>query len=94
MTHAYNSTKHDTTGMTPYFLLFGREPLLPVDITFNTHPCNNNNIPTSKYIKELKDRMSSAYKIALSTTKKAQEHQKDGYDLKKRGGTVEVGDTV
>jgi hypothetical protein len=55
--------------------LFGRDPLLPVDITFNTHPCNNNNnIPTSKYIKELKDRMSSAYKIALSTTKKAQEH--------------------
>ena len=94
MTHAYNSTKHDTTGMTPYFLLFGREPLLPVDITFNTHPCNNNNIPTSKYIKELKDRMSSAYKIALSTTKKAQEHQKDGYDLKTRGGIVEVGDTV
>jgi hypothetical protein len=40
MTHAYNSTKHDTTGMTPYLLLFGREPLLPVDISFNTHPCN------------------------------------------------------
>jgi hypothetical protein len=38
--------------------------------------------------------MSSAYKIALSTTKKAQEHQKDGYDLKTRGGIVEVGDTV
>jgi hypothetical protein len=34
------------------------------------------------------------YKIALSTTKKAQEHQKDGYDLKTRGGIVEVGDTV
>jgi hypothetical protein len=34
--------------------------------------------------------MSSAYKIALSTTKKAQEHQKDGYDLKTRGCIVEV----
>lgn len=38
--------------------------------------------------------MSSAYKIALSATKKAQEHQKDRYDLKTRGGIVEVGDTV
>jgi hypothetical protein len=37
-------------------------------------------LPTSKYIKELKDRMASAYKIASSTTKKAQEHQKDGYE--------------
>jgi hypothetical protein len=30
----------------------------------------------------------------ISTTKKAQEHQKDGYDLKTRGCIVEVGDTV
>jgi hypothetical protein len=43
---------------------------------------------------KVKDRMSSAYKIASSTTKKVQEHQKDGYDLKTRGGIVEVGDTV
>ena len=34
LTHAYNCTKSQVTGFSPYYLMFGREPRTPVDDAF------------------------------------------------------------
>jgi transposase InsO family protein len=37
MIHSYNCTRHESTGQTPYLLMFGRNPSLPIDVTLGLH---------------------------------------------------------
>jgi len=50
--------------MTPYSLMFGREPRLPVDIMFGLETSESRSQCTTKYVKVLKERMRNAYKLA------------------------------
>lgn len=34
LVHAYNFTRHESTKVPPFYLIFGKEPRLPLDIVF------------------------------------------------------------
>ena len=92
--HAYNSSWSAATGFSPHYLMFGRQPRLPVDLAFGVPSMKKieKNYPT--YVQELKKKLTEAYKLARSRTDARQERQKASYDNGVRGACLLPGDIV
>ena len=91
--HAYNCTRHDTTGYSPYYLLFGRHPRLPLDLLLNLkQPSSTTSYP--KYVAEWKNAMEEAYRIASKAAHTRAAQGKQQYDKKVRSSVLEPGDRV
>ena len=63
LAHAHNCTRNSSTGFSPYYLLFGREPSLPIDLILYTK-LPPKNISHNQYLKNMQASMKEAYKIA------------------------------
>ena len=95
MVHAYNCTKNAATGFSPYYLLFGREPRLPVDVEFGLQRGNQKGpLSESNYVSQLRRRLKFAHNKAKQVASKQQVRHKGLYDRKCRGATLDVGDLV
>ena len=91
--HAYNCTRHDTTGYSPYYLLFGRHPRLPLDLLLNLkQPSSTTSYP--KYVAEWKNAMEEAYRIASKAAQTRAAQGKQQYDKKVHSSVLEPGDRV
>ncbi|XP_014349287.1 uncharacterized protein LOC106705134 [Latimeria chalumnae] len=93
MTHAYNCTRHDSTGYTPYFLMYGQHPRLPVDLAFGL-ASEEDPVEYSEYAQILHDCFSFAYDQANHASRSAKEQQKQQYDHKARDVAFQPGDWV
>ena len=93
MVHAYNATVNRSTGYSPFYLLFGKEPMLPVDLLFEkVQPLKQKSY--DKYVKEWKQGMSEAYKIAKRKSTQVGDQNKSMYNRNARFSVLELGDRV
>ena len=89
---AINSTVHDSTGFTPFYLTYGSEMQLPLDLAASiTHPSPR---PVPEYVDDLLLRFSTAYDLAQSSMLKQATRSKRLYDASARTIFYEVGDKV
>ncbi|XP_046562870.1 uncharacterized protein LOC124271745 [Haliotis rubra] len=94
LVHAYNSTRHESTGYSPFFLMYGRHPRLPVDLAFGLEIEPSKSKSVCQYTKTLRDRLKQAYDLASKAVNKSQARQKETYDVKARAAMLETGDRV
>ena len=94
LVHAYNATMHDSTGYSPYFLMFGRHPRLAIDAFLGLSPDPLSAKHQTEYARKLRERLQFAYRTAQKAAQKSAAKHKATYDLKARHSTLHEGDRV
>ena len=94
MCHAYNSTQHSVTGFSPYYLIFGRHPRLPIDYQLGLTRDNLAQPSKFKFVSKLNERLHEAYAKAEALTQEEANRQKKLYDRRNKDVVLNPGDLV
>ncbi|GBM21050.1 Retrovirus-related Pol polyprotein from transposon 412 [Araneus ventricosus] len=90
VTFAYNSTKQETTGFSPFFLVHGRDVDTPLDVILPFLPDES----AYDYVQNLVTKAEEARQLAKIHLTKAQDKDKSRYDERHRTVSYKEGDLV
>ena len=94
LVHAYNCTQNSATGFSPYYLIYGRQPHLPVDITPGLAPHTITEPNTPKFVQKRREHTKWAQRKAEAFQAKEAQRHKWNYDKRGRAVSLEVRDMV
>ena len=94
MVHAYNCSRSDATGVSPFFLMFGRQARLPVDIAMGVNPDQHSVEDHRAYVKDMRSRLQYAYQRATQEANRNKKRSKSRFDSKVVEVTLAKGDRV
>ncbi|XP_038063005.1 uncharacterized protein LOC119733688 [Patiria miniata] len=92
--HAYNCTRSDATGFSPFYLLYGRPPRLPIDLTFGLSQAKEPPKNHQEYSQRWRRQMEEAYEVARRNADKSAARGKRQYDRKMQSTVLQPGDRV
>ena len=90
---AYRATPHASSGMSPFYLLYGRDPQLPSQLEFQL-PVARYPVMETEYDQELARELKQAHNVAKQNIGKKQKEQKKYYDQRSKEIELQVGDLV
>ena len=90
---AYRSKPHASTGESPFYLLYGRDPRVPTE-TALTKPRTPYQVDLDDYRIELTHGLTEAWKLAKKNIGMAQHKQKAQYDKQAKARAYHPGDRV
>lgn len=91
LVHAYNCTRNDVTGYSPYVLMFGREARLPIDLCFSVSS-EGEAENYQQYVSKLRTDLKKAFQVASETADKNYQKNKRLHDKRVRDQILEEGD--
>ena len=93
LVHAYNASRQASTKYAPFYLMFGRQPRLPIDLVLGC-PTDDKDKGHTKFVENLRENLKVAYEKATKEANKARDNQKRNYDVRARKVTIEPRDRV
>lgn len=94
LVHVYNCSVNEATGYSPYFLMFGREARLPIDLSFGVSSDGTSTKSYQRFVKVLQRELKSAYELAEENAGKKNAGNKRRYDQRLRYCHLVPGDRV
>ena len=91
---AYNATCSAVTGYSPYYLLFGRRPRIPVDYLFPTLCDSPHQTKMEVSVAAMQKRLKEAFTVARCLTSEEVARQCRYYDCKAGAVALQPGDVV
>ena len=91
---AYNATCSAVTGYSPYYLLFGRRPRIPVDYLFPTLRDSPHQTKGEVSVVAMQKRLKEAFAVARHLTSEEVARQCHYYDRKAGAVALQPGDVV
>lgn len=91
LVYSYNVTPHSTSGYSPYFLIFGQEPKLPIDHILQ-RPVKGK--VRGNWVGEHKERMAYVMKDVHQKQVKVAQARKDRFNVSAHDKPIEVGKYV